>query len=58
LLAKPKRLVDGKASVAIADDDQLGAAAIVVIVDGLGNMRSKNSDNDWRIRIYLCNLIN
>jgi hypothetical protein len=41
LLAKPKRLVDGKASVAIADDEQLGAAAVVVIVDGLDNIIQK-----------------
>lgn len=41
LLSKPKRLVDGKASVAIADDDQLGAAAVVVIVDGLDNIIQK-----------------
>jgi len=41
LLPKPKLLVDGKASLAIADDDQLGAAAVVVVIDAQGHVVQK-----------------
>lgn len=41
LVASTKLLVDGKASLAIADDDQEGAAAVVVIIDGQGNIIQK-----------------
>ncbi len=41
LIASPKLLVDGKASLAIADDDQEGAAAVVVILDSQGNIIQK-----------------
>ena len=34
-------LVDGKASLAIVDDDQLGAAAVVVVLDTQGNVIQK-----------------
>ncbi|WP_108311676.1 BREX-1 system phosphatase PglZ type B [Limnohabitans parvus] len=41
LVAQPKLLVDGKASLAIVDDDQLGAAAVVVVLDAQGNVIQK-----------------
>ena len=41
LIASPKLLVDGKANLAIADDDQEGAAAVVVILDAQGNIIQK-----------------
>jgi hypothetical protein len=41
LVAQPKLLVDGKASLAIVDDDQLGAAAVVVVIDAQGNVIQK-----------------
>ena len=41
LLAQPKVLVDGKVSLAIADDDQLEAAAVVVLLDEQGNVIQK-----------------
>jgi hypothetical protein len=41
LVAHPKQLVDGKVSLAIVDDDQLGAAAVVVVIDAQGNVIQK-----------------
>lgn len=41
LVAVPKALLDGKASLAIAEDDQEGAAAVVVIIDAQGNVIQK-----------------
>ncbi len=41
IVAQPKLLVDGKASLAIIDDDQLGAAAVVVVIDVQGNVIQK-----------------
>lgn len=41
LVAAPKALLDGKASLAIAEDDQEGAAAVVVIIDAQGNVIQK-----------------
>jgi hypothetical protein len=41
LVAQPKLLVDGKVSLAIIDDDQLGAAAVVVVIDAQGNVIQK-----------------
>jgi hypothetical protein len=41
LVAHSKQLVDGKVSLAIVDDDQLGAAAVVVVLDAQGNVIQK-----------------
>jgi hypothetical protein len=41
LVAQPKLLMDGKTSLAIVDDDQLGAAAVVVVIDAQGNVIQK-----------------
>jgi hypothetical protein len=41
LVAQPKPLVGGKASLAIVDDEQMGAAAVVVVLDTHGNVIQK-----------------
>jgi hypothetical protein len=41
LVLQPKPLVSGKVSLAIGDDDQLGAAAVVVILDAEGHVIQK-----------------
>lgn len=41
LIASPKLLLDAKTSLAIADDDQEGAAAVVVILDAQGTIIQK-----------------
>jgi len=41
LVMSAKPLLDGKASLAITDDDLLGSAAVVVIIDSSGNIIQK-----------------
>lgn len=41
LLLKPKPLVGGKASLAVADDSKEGTAAFVVVLDGAGKLVQK-----------------
>jgi len=43
LVANVKPLEGGKASVAVADDDNLGAAAVVVILAGDGQVLQKQA---------------
>ncbi len=41
LVASPKPVADGKANLAIADDDQMGSAAVVVVLSPTGDVLQK-----------------
>lgn len=43
IVASPKPLVDGKASLAVADDDQIGVAAVVVVLGADGQVLQKQA---------------
>ena len=43
LVASVKPVDGGKASLAVADDDQVGAAAVVVVLDAKGELMHKQA---------------